>query len=192
MTKRREAFSGPEMRAFLEGMKCKLISPARDCDGQDGDIVIVAEAAHRNPSLWYYEADETEVGWPARKHLSYIQEDVVQSSDMPVEASRITLLVHSVETKRLWDITDEEALAAGVGYSVAPRPGSDISIDGDFWPGGPVRMLNALWELQHPPALSDEALHWRNNPSVLVRTVEVLRGNFLDTPVRRRLQGHVR
>jgi len=95
----------------------------------------------------------------------------VPSIHMPTWASRITLTVTDVRVQRLQDISDEDALAEGIDLS-APIPGSEIDINGQWWPGTYRRRYFELWDSING---SGHAGSWAANPWVAAYTFTVER-----------------
>lgn len=195
-------FGTPMIRALLDGRKSmtrRIFKPQpemigeRDCRvmGQQGSVdylmreiaprywmrfkvgdrVYVKEASTRNGGLLQFVADhETTLHpWPA-----HWTRDPQRSTYLPRRASRLTLHVTAVKVERLQEISDEDALAEGVDTSEA-IPGQDFDIDGNWWPGGPKRLFQRLWDSIHGPGA------WVQNPWVAAISFRAVRAN-IDAP----------
>lgn len=84
---------------------------------------------------------------------------------MPRWASRSTLIITAVRVQLLQEINDEDSLAEGVTVSGAVA-GTDVDIDGDWWPGGPRRQYQRLWNSIN----QDPGIRWHDNPWVVAYT----------------------
>ena len=111
-------FSGPMVRAILEGRKTqtrRIVTPHK---WEVGTIAWVRETfadthleSQRKP--WTYRADESEIDrdmYPLKWKPSIF---------MPREASRITLEITSVRVERLNEISEEDAIAEGTSFDAA-------------------------------------------------------------------------
>ena len=190
MTEKPILFSGPMVRAILEGHKTMtrrvlpIVGPKNLGDTHCNNIETPRyDVGNR---LWVREAWRAELSWQSLKPSDIPQGAAIfyeadksktdngigakfpgklrPSMFMPRWASRITLEVTGVKVERLNEITDNDALAEGVDGAVPATPGIDIDIDGDFWPGGPVRMFLRLWESINGPG------SWDANPWVAAYT----------------------
>lgn len=129
MTERPILFSGPMVRAILDGRKTQTRRVAKDRDkpckyGIAGDRLWVRETwqsaaamgvCHASDDYFVYRATdpdwETCEGWQWRPSIF-----------MPRKASRITLEITDVRAERLQDITNKDARAEGLARgTVYPR-----------------------------------------------------------------------
>lgn len=162
---------------------------------QPGDLIWVKES-HFAHGIWGQTGTKTRTGKDKRAFHRIPTSDVLFDLDlglvrpsnlddvtgwykrsslfMEKADSRLTLRVTDVAVERLQEITDEAALAEGVEAAVAPIAGSDISIDGEFWPGGPIRMYSDLWNRINGPGA------WAQNPWVVVYRYEPIWQNVLE------------
>ncbi len=95
------------------------------------------------------------------------------SIHMPRWASRLTLPVTKVRVQRLQDINDDDAIAEGVDQNGAVA-GSDVDIDGGWWPGGPRNQYRRLWD--HLNAA--RGYEWDSNPWVVAVSFVVVYCNI--------------
>lgn len=88
------------------------------------------------------------------------------SIHMPRWASRLLLEVTAVRVERLKDISVADAEAEGIDWTtIGMHPGVDIDIDGQLWPAGERKIVDAyrnLWESINGPGA------WDANPWVWV------------------------
>ncbi len=213
MTDRQIIFSGPMVKALLDGRKTqtrRILKPmpntTSDPSGNGnwgaknrygywapvheirpyapGDRLYVREAWRCNGwatdvATIFYRASEGD-GYTAMceqypvkgKHPLQPDGKWKPSIHLPRWASRLTLTVTEVRIERLNDISDKDALAEGVEGVVPPVAGRDMSIDGDYWEGGPTRMFRTLWGMIHGPDA------WDANPWVVAVTFTVEKANI--------------
>lgn len=186
MKERPILFSGPMVRAILEGRKTqtrRVVKPQpagawaapgkRACPyGVDGDLLWVRESLHLGKDdYWHYTASpDAIVNVDTRDPRSaaaiswayHTDRERVPSIHMPRWASRITLEVTEVRVQRLHDVTDDDADAEGVE---PPRiAGKTVDIDGDYWAGAYRDAYRTLWD-----ELNGKRGHsWETNPFVWV------------------------
>ncbi len=143
--------------------------------GWHSDLVEIAYAAQRGMVGWseqheqihYPHGDKNAFKYYAPKGPDYWRPSIF----MPRWASRITLLVTDVRIERLQDISDDDALAEGVEGTIAPVAGRDVDIDGFYWPGGPKRMFDSLWDNVNGKGA------WDVNPWVVAYTFVTINAN---------------
>jgi hypothetical protein len=166
MKERPILFSGPMVRAILDGRKTqtrRIIKPQpglnnritkagrtinitdpKVCDlcpyGKPGDRLWVQESWYESPMTGEckYKADGEIVGWRPRPSIH-----------MPRLASRITLEVTGIRCERLQDISVDDCIAEGMD----PHPKAHI---------GPYQEYHNLWESIHGEGSCDA------NPYVFV------------------------
>lgn len=164
----------------------------QECRAEVGDLIWVKEAHYAFG--WWETTDELTkktqkpkrqfVRYPAKPVLFEAPADVMtgqpeqrsgwykrSSLFLPKLESRLTLPVTGFNIEQLHDICDKAAIAEGVECAIAPIAGHDIDIDGDYWPGGPVRMYQQLWNR------INGADAWDANPWVDVTKFDVLHQN---------------
>lgn len=187
MTDRPIIFSGPMVRALLEGRKTqtrriawiykpipgsddlkRVPSPWQKC--QPGDRLWVRENFAPHPqsadTVFYKATVDQEPGYPVWSGPWR------PSIRMPRWASRLTLLVEAVKVERLQDISEEDAQAEGIwhqaeGFNIPPphRPlddGYDTARD----------CYADLWE-----AINGDG-SWDANPWVVAVTFRVVKANI--------------
>lgn len=155
-------FSGDMVRALLAGRKTQTrrLSTSPLSKVEPGDLLYVRER-FRLPSvddalkptdapgaIWY-DADgapDDSEEWSQRSRPAI---------HLPRDASRLTLLVRSVNLEALQDISEADAQSEGVE--------SDI--------GDHRRAFETLWNALHPDEL------WLDNPEIVALTFEVIHGN---------------
>jgi hypothetical protein len=167
---------------IAEGPNNSLLSPAPI---KPGDLIWVRE--HWKSDRHYddlapsdmggeepliYNADSEVQRWGWRPDALSRWGRFRQGMHMPRWANRITLEVKDVRVQRLQAISDQDALAEGVEFAVAPVAGQDIDIDGEFWPGGPKRMFSQLWD-----SLNSKRAPWADNPWVVAYSFKVHKQN---------------
>lgn len=187
MKERPIIFSGPMVRAILDGRKTMTRRLAwrpaskRQCEPWDspetlsvptvwqkvksGDRLWVRETIRRMPDYWHYTADKTAVPWPGRRDLAPLQREVLPSIFLPRAASRITLEVTGVKVERLQEISENDANAEGIyaRVGVGDDPMCDVwTWARDAWRyGTPRAAFRALWESIHGAGA------WDQNPWVV-------------------------
>lgn len=150
MKERPILFSGPMVRAILDGRKTqtrRLIKPGRPCPyGQAGERMWVREAWGRHPESHtiVYKADADR---PPHFIGKSCEPKWRPSIHMPRAYSRILLEITGVRRERLHDISNGDALAEGV----EPRLGHSAAY-----------CFSLLWESIHGPNA------WDVNPWVWV------------------------
>ena len=187
MTARQILFSGPMVRAILEGSKTMtrrvVKGAALECLAYDGFTPrFVADPENRfcpygrpGDRLWVREtwrassahdslapADiplDDGVEYAADGWRGYLLGKVRASVHMPRWASRITLEITAVRVERLQDITEADALAEGVKLDEC---GHAIREDDDIAWGGARSAFAELWASLHG------ADSWASNPWVWV------------------------
>lgn len=186
MTDRPIIFSGPMVRALLDGRKTQTRRVVKSrggisvCDGSavvpytPGDRLWVRESvAWVSGQGWRYRADNDDLnnkrenGEVGRWHLS---------SRL---ASRITLTVTEVRVQRLWLITNNDAIAEGIKpqYQRAAQEGGAVlgwGYDGlsGYGPGTPKAAFALFWNSLHGPDA------WEANPWVVACTFTVENRNI--------------
>ena len=143
---------------------------------QVGDRLWVRESIHRDPDLWKYVADGTEVGWPARQSLATKRLDYAPSIHMPKVASRITLTDTEVRVQRLQEISDDDAVAEGVDLEryVAVSDSAGMHSCGEAEPTDPVEEYRNLWD----SLSAARGYGWETNPWIVALTFTVERRNI--------------
>lgn len=164
MTVRPIIFSGPMVRALLDGRKTQTrrlaSSPLAKCEV--GDRLYVRETwsfigrqgifdlnqARPDTCTPIFRADDVQADrwWPSIHH--------------PRWASRLTLTVREVRRQRLQDLTEDDACAEGAEY--------------DYGQGAKIsqrRMFEILWRHLHGESA------WDGNPEVVALTFTVERRN---------------
>ncbi|WP_374651198.1 hypothetical protein [Rhizorhabdus sp.] len=181
MTDRPIIFSGPMVRALLEGRKTQTrrlaSSPLRRC--QVGDRLYVREAWRTlqkvdclkptsladDRSRITYDAD------PENRNPLWAFGKGRPSIHMPRWASRLTLIVEEVRFQRLHEISEEEALAEGVevtGREVGcPEVGSRLE-------AYPREDFADLWNSLH----TKPGERWADNPAIVALTFRVVHANI--------------
>lgn len=198
MTVRPIIFSGPMVRALLDGTKTQTrrlaTSPLRRA--QVGDRLYVRERVTRfdkgtcDQWIWYQAGANDLRGWIGREFPSLDPNApwpnpegpaggapyAVPSIHMPRWASRLTLTVTDVRFHPLQDITDEDALAEG---ALHPSLGDEVWVG---WLGFPRKTcpprtaFAMLWEGLH----DKDGQRWGNNPQIVALTFTVERRNIDD------------
>lgn len=175
MTDRPIIFSGPMVRALLDGRKTQTrrlaSSPLRKCE--PGDRLWVRENFWQRPG-------EREALWQAANEgfADYHREKgrtLRPSIHMPRWASRLTLIVEEVRFQHLTGVRDEDAFAEGV----------KLGADGSYW----VRGLHPFTTAARTPTLAFARLWdhihgegtWDANPYVVALTFRVEHRN-IDRP----------
>lgn len=96
---------------------------------------------------------------------------------MPRWASRITLLVDEVRIQRLQDISEEDALAEGVGRITAPElPDAERLAEAQSRLRWPQRLYAVLWDEINGRG------SWATNPWVVALTFRVVHANIDSLP----------
>ena len=98
-----------------------------------------------------YVADRPDALWDSRFR---------QGMHMPRWASRMTLIVTDVRVQRLQDISEEDAIAEGVGHEPPGRPA--------------IVQYLGLWDSLN----ADRGFGWATNPWIVAVTFEVKHGNI--------------
>lgn len=185
-------FSGPMVRAILEGRKTQTrrLFKGRDyrwwqaCGGEIGDEGLpVAENSLGDPVTIYGPYQIGDILWVRERHaMDRDQTTVIYRADpmfddckpgdfawkwrpsihMPRWASRITLEVTEVRAQRLQDITEEDAKAEGA--DVWPYDPMQPMTTGELGGEHPYRGgFAVLWD-----AINDHRATWNSNPWVWV------------------------
>lgn len=190
MRERPILFSGPMVRAILDGTKTQTrrvamhtvcgvrvarlaYDPAPDvcaCPyGVPGDRLWVRETfAPFSTGGAVYRADKPRFSPGAHEVVGGSWHPSIH---MPRWASRITLAITSVRVQRLQDISGADALAEGVSLDGA-RLGHDIDIDGGVTAAFAIGRYRELWDIIN----AARGFGWDANPWVWVvefRKVEV-------------------
>lgn len=189
MTDRPIIFSGPMVRALLDGRKSQTrrlaTSPLRKCE--PGDRLYVRESwqLHSRASDFCavaYMASVNHSGWTDAHELfpdtlagsmppKPFQSGWRPSIHMPRWASRLTLIVENVKFERLSDLTDEDALAEGIYFDKIGYTAGQLPI-GQSWSATPVIAFRNLWRALH----CDESLD--ADPELVALTFRVERDNI--------------
>lgn len=191
MTDRPIIFSGPMIRALLDGRKTQTrrlaTSPLRRCEV--GDRLWVRErtmveeivAALSGESLMLsYDADGARVGpapLPARLNRAAVAVGKRLSMGCFREASRLTLIVEQVRFHRLQEISEDDAIAEGIvddpeiGFHVpgVEHPNRDFPCLSRATARG---MYAALWDTLHGSG------EWLADPEIVALTFRVVRENI--------------
>lgn len=179
MTDRPIIFSGPMVRALLDGRKTQTrrlaTSPLRRTEV--GDRLWVRETFHpwkgsASGRTIVYSADDRWIDWESGANfVDKVQwlTPAMPSIHMPRWASRITLDVTAVRLENLQAITREDAAAEGhprCTGSFADSLSPDVHLDAarDWYMD--------LWDSLHPKQ------PWRSNPIVVALEFEVRQGNI--------------
>ncbi|TPL40636.1 hypothetical protein [Mesorhizobium sp. B2-4-6] len=199
MTDRPILFSAPMVRALLGGRKTQTrrvleaYTPGMHLDrvgptgwqftGQGGLPRIPMRLKYAaGDRLWVREAfkpvhsADPALGARYRADVDRDQTIWKPGIHMPRWASRLTLPVTDVRVQRLQEINDDDAIAEGVDQNGATA-GHDIDIDGGWWPGGPKRQYQRLWNHLNEA----RGFGWEMNPWVVAVTFTVERRNIDET-----------
>jgi hypothetical protein len=188
MKERPILFSGPMVRAILDGRKSQTrrVVKLRDKTGtysdfgDDGWPESADECGdwHRDPCpygipgdrLWVRETWQFQPASAIAANGKYVYAATVKdghhppswrpSIHMPRVASRLTLAVKAVRVERLQEISEADAVAEGT--TPGNVAGSDVDIDGNVWNGAYRRAYAALWDSINGPG------SWAANPWVWV------------------------
>lgn len=174
MTDRPIIFSGPMVRALLEGKKTQTrrlaTSPLRKC--MPGDRLYVRET-HYVENAGYRDGSDQRIIY--RASTPDAPNSWTPSIHMPRWASRLTLIVEEVRFQHLTGVRDEDAFAEGV----------KLGADGSYW----VRGLHPFTTAARTPTLAFARLWdhihgagaWDANPYVVALTFRVEHRN-IDRP----------
>lgn len=178
-------FSGPMVRALLAGTKTqtrrKIEPVSRDLTVLEfsprylvGDRLYVREH-WRTRARWN---DEAPRDMPSDTPIEFVATATGdnygrfrQGMHMPRWASRITLTVTDVRIERLISISDSDAFDEGIPTE-APIAGTEMDIDGFWWPGAGRARYRKVWESINGPG------SWDANPWVAAYTFTVELGNI--------------
>jgi len=179
MKERPILFSGPMVRAILEGRKTqtrRVVKPQPGCDPRDDEHLDMGRCPYGQPGdrLWVREAwhtDERDLEYARAKHEDAMSDSPIYyradpendnagctwrpSIHMPRWASRITLEITRVRVERLQEISEKDAIAEGADPYLHPvHPGREglRHVDG----------FRSLWESINGPG------SWDANPWVWV------------------------
>ncbi len=146
--------------------------------------------AETGDNSYLYEADRHHVMHRGRdlwvRNCSGDKAVGIPSIHMPRWASRLTLLVTDVRVQRLQEISEEDAIAEGIGsHEFYPDEGFPLSVgythvvpdDGKsvLWPTA-KEAFEKLWDSLH----TDKGKRWQDNPWIYTPTFEVRKGNIDD------------
>jgi len=191
MKERPIIFSGPMVKAILEGRKTQTrrivrrtianrvtaVGSQRNFHVQDPHVVMACPYGRPGDRLWVRETwapcGEIDNGPHAKRGYTYradwdLEDDLQRDHQwkpaifMPREASRITLKITGVRVERLQEITEEDAIAEGA--FVAPT--------GIIKPDGTLTHRNEfvrLWQ-----EINGKRAPWLSNPWVWVVEFRVL------------------
>ena len=173
MTDRPIIFSGPMVRALLDGKKTQTrrlrSSPLSKCEVGDRLYVREAWRAHGEEDCDNLASATSTCTGPEHIMFSASADEAEQalfkfrpSIHMPRWASRLTLRVTRVRYEHLRAISREDARAEGI-YAL-PRDGS----------GSSVERFSNLWDSLH----TKPDTSWADNPTVTALTFEVIRKNI--------------
>lgn len=192
MSDRPILFSGPMVRALLEGRKTqtrRVLKPElqeafdragegilRRFPGQKGtgyeigDRLYVREAWRCEARLDNRAPRDIATNYPGVKYIATCEPDDFgiegkfrQAMHMPRWASRLTLTVTDVRVQRLQEISEEDAKAEGLPHDPPGRP-SDVQFLG-------------LWDSLN----ADRGFGWETNPWVVALTFTVENRNIADS-----------
>ncbi len=195
MKERGIIFSGPMVRAILDGRKTqtrRVMNPQPDtckvnvrniptgylaCPyGLPGDLLYVKETwAVDSAKIVHYRASEAS---PPKEKLSSGREvrTIWRSSRfMPKWAARLWLRLTEVRVQRVQDISHEDCVAEGVYRDILPRCGDHPDLE--CWVWGPVpahayvasrEAYEALWDAVN----ANRGFGWDENPWVWALTFE--------------------
>ena len=149
------------------GGKAIHLKPTSWQKRKPGDRLWVRETLTCSGAMIQYVADRhtSELVWPA-----HWKNDPRPSIHMPRWASRITLLVTDVRRERVQEISEEDALAEGVGEPYLAD--GDPPFEETATMISSRRQFRALWSRLH----GQDA--WEANPEVVVPTFQVHLGNI--------------
>lgn len=180
MTDRPIIFSGPMVRALLDGRKTQTrrlaSSPLRRCEVGDRLYVRESWCQADTPTGFAYMADHSGnprgMGWRPSIH-------------MPRSASRLTLIVEDVRFQPLQEISEADAIAEGIEL-ISCRCSDGVTRD--LWHGlayagneTPIPAYADLWDSLHNPngyCAVDEPTGWAANPEIVALTFRVVRANI--------------
>jgi hypothetical protein len=126
----------------------------------------------------FYEADGAVAMWPDCAFTDTVGR-YRHARFMPRWASRLTLRVTDVRVQRLWQITNNEAIAEGIKpqHQQSAKHGGAVlgwgydGLDG-YGPGTPKAALALLWDSLHGPGA------WARNDWVAAISFDVIRANI--------------
>jgi hypothetical protein len=180
-------FSGPMVRAILEGRKSQTRRPVRighaeiplmidliatgrtkgSCPyGTVGDLLWVRETTADASGSAFYEADGMDVCIGEASVPWWYSKRICPSTNMPRWASRITLEITDVRVQRVQEISEEDAKAEGVERSML----GDTPIYCDYGPKGQAvasvcktarYSFETLWD-----SINRKHAPWSSNPWV--------------------------
>lgn len=173
----------PEILRRVVALRIRLIfvDPAQ-CRVGEGDALWVQEAfspsRHQGGGDWLrlrYQMDgaERQVFWPKAK-VRPAPGELTRAERMPMPASRYTLHVRAAERIRLQQLTEHQAIDAGV--NLAGLNGFEDPLSGGVWLSAHEAFAR-MWDR----ALGGESLGpmcWTCNPEVLALTVRATARNI--------------
>lgn len=171
-------FSGPMVRALLDGRKTQTRRIIKDCANvriSIGDRLWVRENFCVCNECGYYDqcADANSAGIGDRKCCrscdSMLPKRMRPSIHMPRWASRLTLIVTDVRVQRLQDISNEDAIAEGIkphGHAF-----TGYGNQSDIWMA-PYESFESLWNSLHGPDA------WSENPWAAAITFRTINANI--------------